>query len=90
MGTRTERVELAPISKLVTFSVKGAFLRHCRPTASVLPVSALQSVADAPRADPKKPNVSVGLIGHPCYFTERPTGPRAAKVLAFVSGRTDS
>jgi hypothetical protein len=84
-GDADWRVELSPHYSIATFRVKGAILRHCRPTTSLLPVSTVQIVAEPPRADTKKPNVSVGLICYPGYFTVRPTGPRAAKVARAPS-----
>ncbi len=89
LRTRTERVELAPISKLVTFNVKGSLLWHCRPLTSPLPFSAVHSVADADVTRSNLPRVSVAAVRLPRYFTLRPASMmiRAGVSTCFVAAQ---
>jgi hypothetical protein len=68
-GTHLFHSNFTPVIEQPPASVNGAFWRHCRPTASLLPVSALQSVAYADAARSNLPSVSVAAVRPPRSFT---------------------
>jgi hypothetical protein len=69
LGTHLFHSNFTPVIEQPPASVNGAFWRHCRPTASLLPVSALQSVAYVDAARSNLPSVSVAAVRPPRSFT---------------------